>query len=363
MPSISEKYDHVVGVDTHARAHHFVIVAAGTGAVVAGPEEFAATARGFGKALAWIGRRTSGGRVLAAVEGTNSYGRQLTQALTAGGVMVTEARPPVKRVRRGAGKTDGLDALRAARSILERDLDELTVPRAGDQRTDLQVLLISRRRRTQENTARINALGAIVRTLGLLADTRGKLTMTQIRGIADGSLTLSGHSTIVVEEAVELATAIIACQDALKVNERRIRDVVLAWRPDMLALVGVGPVVAARVLAVWSHPGRFANEAKFASIAGVSPVPIASGQSHTYRLNYGGDRDLNAALYTVMMTRRCHDPRTKEYIAKRTAHGKTPRDINRILKRYIAREIFKALEHGAANASETPEPAKARATA
>lgn len=361
MPSISEEYDYVVGVDTHARDHDYAIVAAGTGAVIAGPEKFAATAHGFDKALAWIGRHSDGGRVLGAVEGTNSYGRQLTGAMVAAGVNVTEARPPAKKVRRGTGKTDGLDALRAARSVLERDLNELLIPRIGQERTDLQVLLISRGRRTQEKTALINALGAIVRTLGLLADTRRKLTMKQIRAIADGSLAQSGHSPIVVDEATELAASIVACQKALAVNERRLRQVVNSWRPDLLEVTGVGPVVAARILVVWSHAGRFADEARFASMAGVSPVPIGSGRTLAWRLNYGGDRQLNSALHTITLIRKKQDQRTKDYIAKRTADGKTPRAINRLLKRYIARELFKLLEHG--TPTEHPNQADTQAAA
>lgn len=346
MPSISDAYDYVVGVDTHTRNHHYAIVDARIGAVVASPEQFPVTAHGFTKVVDWIERHTSGRRVLAAVEGTGSYGASLTVALTAAGIAFTETHPAPKKARRGVGKTDSLDALRAARSILELDGDDLISPRCGVERAELQVLLIMRRQKTKEKTSKINALNAIVRTAGLLADTRNKLTATQIRGIATGTLALDG-SPIITAQAAALAAEILTCQGEVAANTTELRTIVTAWRPDLLAVVGIGPVTAAHILCAWSHAGRFASEAHFASLAGVSPVPIGSGTSLVYRLNYGGDRQLNSALHTIMLTRKRLDPQTKAYIAKRTADGKTPRAINRLLKRYIAREVFKLLEPAA----------------
>lgn len=358
MSSISEKFGVVVGVDTHARTHDYVIVDAATGGIVAGPESFAVTAKGFTKAIAWIEHHSGDAAVLAAVEGTGSYGRTLTETLLADTALaVAEARPASTKVRRGVGKTDGLDAVRAARSVLEGPLEDLIVPRRGDARTDLQVLLISRQQKTRDKTAQINALNAMVRTLGLLADTRKKLTLTQIRQIATGSASmLTGRhcSPTVIGEITAMAAAIIDCQRSLTANENQIRAAVTTWRPDLLERVGIGPITAARILCVWSHAGRFPTEAHFASIAGVSPVPIGSGQSLVYRLNYGGDRQLNSALHTVMLIRKQRDPRTQDYIAKRTADGKTKRQIGRLLKRYIAREVFNLLEHSTA-ASDTAE--------
>ncbi len=356
MSSISDQYDYVVGVDTHARHHDFVVVDAGTGGVVAGPEKFEVTTAGFGKAITWISRHTAGGPVLAAVEGTGSYGATVTEALTAAQITVTETRAGSKKARRGQGKTDGLDAVRAARTALAADPDRLAVPRQGRTRAELQVLGIVRRQKSKEKTAKINALGAIVRTLGLLADTRRALTMAQIRQIADGALTDPRHSPIITAQAALLATEILTCHQTLTTNARQIRDIVNQWRPDLLAVPGIGPITAAQILCAWSHPGRFTSEAHFASLAGVSPVPIGSGGRLVYRLNYGGDRQLNSAIHTIMLTRKRIDPHTTAYIAKRTTDGKTPRAINRLLKRYIAREIFRLLEH-----HPTTEPVTATA--
>ena len=128
-------------------------------------------------------------------------------------------------------------------------------------------------------------------------------------------------------------------------HEARIEDLVKSWRPDLLELVGVGPIVAATTLTVWSHPGRIRNEAAFAMVAGVAPIPASSGLITRHRLNRRGDRQFNSALHIVAIQRQRHDPRTRAYFDKRRAEGKTDRDIRRCLKRYIAREIFNVLEH------------------
>ena len=128
-------------------------------------------------------------------------------------------------------------------------------------------------------------------------------------------------------------------------HEARIEDLVKSWRPDLLELVGVGPIVAATTLTVWSHPGRIRNEAAFAMVAGVAPIPASSGLITRHRLNRRGDRQFNSALHIVAIQRQRHDPRTRAYFDKRRAEGKTDREIRRCLKRYIAREIFNVLEH------------------
>ena len=128
--------------------------------------------------------------------------------------------------------------------------------------------------------------------------------------------------------------------------EKEIRAIVRSWRADLLAELGVGPIVAATVLCAWSHPGRLRDEAAFAMLAGVAPLPANSGKTTTrYRLNRYGDRQLNRALHTVALSRQRYDERTKVYTARRTADGKTPREIKRCLKRYVARDLYRLLEN------------------
>ena len=127
-------------------------------------------------------------------------------------------------------------------------------------------------------------------------------------------------------------------------HERAILALVRAWRPDLLARFGVGPIVAARVLCAWSHPGRVRSAAAFAMLAGTAPVPASSGQTVRHRLNRFGDRRLNQALHVVVVHRLRLDPTTQAYAARRTAEGKTPKEIRRCLAHYVARQLFRQLE-------------------
>jgi transposase len=149
--------------------------------------------------------------------------------------------------------------------------------------------------------------------------------------------TLARRAHAMLKEARELQKAIVA--------------IIRSWRPDLLEEFGVGPIVAATVLCAWSHPGRVHSEAAFAMLAGVAPIPANSGQVTTrYRLNRYGDRQLNNALHTVVQSRIQYQPATRDYVARRTADGKTSREIKRCLARYVARDLYRLLENGAAAA-------------
>ena len=127
-------------------------------------------------------------------------------------------------------------------------------------------------------------------------------------------------------------------------DQKAILAIVTAWRPDLLDQLGVGPIVAATVLAAWSHPGRCRNEAAFASLAGVAPIPASSGLTTRHRLNRCGDRQLNRAIHVIVLSRLRYDPETRAYVERRRAEGKTDREIRRCLKRYIARQLYRQLE-------------------
>ena len=96
-------------------------------------------------------------------------------------------------------------------------------------------------------------------------------------------------------------------------------------------------------LTAWSHLGRIRSESAFASLAGVNPIPASSGNTVRHRINRGGDRRLNRALHMAVVTRMRMDPRTRAYVERRTAEGRTIREIRRCLKRYLAREIYRRL--------------------
>jgi transposase len=141
-----------------------------------------------------------------------------------------------------------------------------------------------------------------------------------------------------------LARRIEAARDEADELEREILALVRALAPRLLAEPGVGPIVAAQLIVAWSHHGRVRSEAAFARLAGVAPLPASSGQTRRHRLSRGGDRQLNRALHTVVLHRRQHDPATRDYIARRIAEGKSRRDATRLLKRYLARRLYRLLQ-------------------
>ena len=246
--------------------------------------------------------------------------------------------------RRGIGKTDALDAVRIARSVLAVDTSRLRWPRATGPRVVLRVLVVAREQMVSERTRTINALTALLRTIDLGVDTRKALLHSQFKVIA-GWRERSEDSIVRTcrREAIRLAKRIVAL-DAELVDNRKALDVAVAdTAPELCELPGVGSVVAASVLTAWSHPGRVRSEAAFAALAGTCPIPASSGNTLRHRLNRGGDRRLNRALTTVVIVRmRIHAP-TRAYVARRRAEGRTTKEIMRSLKRYITRQLYRTL--------------------
>jgi len=143
------------------------------------------------------------------------------------------------------------------------------------------------------------------------------------------------------------AQRILQARQEAKELEQELRTLVKAVTPVLLAQPGIGPVTAAQLLISWSHRGRLRSEAAFAMLAGAAPIEASSGQVVRHRLNRSGDRQLNRALHTIVMVRQgCHEP-TKRYLARRTAEGKSPREIRRCLKRMLARQLYRLLERTA----------------
>jgi transposase len=344
MTIVAEKYGHVIGVDTHAKTHTYAIVDTATGACTA-TESFPATAAATGRAIAWISRNTDG-NALAAVEGTSSYGAGLTRALKAAGIEVAEVKPPRRQARAGVGKSDPIDALEAARQVLHRSAESLAVPRADGLRAALRVLLTGRRGLDTRRTADRNALNALVRTSDLGIDARKALTDARITMIAgwDERASDTVEQRIARQEATRLAAAVKDAARHLNRIKGQLRDLVEQLAPGFLDLQGVGPVTAAIILAAYSHRGRIRSEAAFAALAGVSPLPASSGNTVRHRLNRHGDRQLNMALDVIVRVRMNHDETTRQYAERRTAEGRTYREIKRCLKRYAARSIFRQLQ-------------------
>lgn len=343
---VSEQYEFVIGVDTHAATHTFALVAGATGAVL-DHAVFPTSAAGLSRAQDWLTRRVGDRSTLVVVEGTGSFGAILTERLQASGREVVEAAKMPVGDRRGAGKSDELDAVRIARAVLGLAVTALRAPRAlstDRARVAMRVLVVARDQMTGERTRAVNALIALVRTIDLGIDARKPLTASQIAMIAGWRDRDENATTATCRhEAVRLARRIRTLDGDLASNRADITELTRRDTPQLLELVGVGAVVAASVLIAWSHPGRVRSDAAMASLAGTCPIPASSGNTVRHRLNRGGDRRLNRALTTIVIVRMRVDPATRAYVARRRAEGRTTKEIMRSLKRYITRQLFRTL--------------------
>ncbi|RPE39118.1 transposase [Streptomyces sp. Ag109_O5-1] len=340
----------VIGVDTHAKTHTYAVLASNGEHL--GTEAFPNTHAGRARAINWAGRRTGGDLgALWVIEGAGSYGAQIARQTARAGYQVVEAARMGRAGRRGIGKSDPIDARRIAAAVLPLPEEQLRTPRMDEGvRAAAQILLTSRDELTSERTRAVNALTALVRIADLGIDARRPLGARQIGEIArwrprEEDLAATTART----EAVRLAKRILALDTEIADNMNRIGELVDASPAASLPEeTGIGPVTAATVLVAWSHPGRVRDEAAFAALAGVSPIPASSGNTTRHRLNRGGDRRLNRALNVIAMVRMVHHPQTRAYVDRRRTEGKTDREIRRCLKRYLARRLYRHLNNAAA---------------
>ncbi|MFB9654913.1 IS110 family transposase [Arthrobacter sp. NicSoilC12] len=357
MTIVAQTRPFVIGVDCHARTHTYAIIDASTNRQVA-CEQFPTTSAGIARALAWVGRRTSGDMAgLWAVEGIGSYGARLARAVTDAGYDVAEAPRMNARGRRGLGKSDPLDAAAIGTAVLGLEESQLRAPRRDEgNRAALRILSAARDQLTRDRTMHLNALIALLRAHNLGVDARKPLVPTQVTTITrwrerQEQIELS----VAREEAIRLARRVTEATNQLAANQKRMTELIQqSPAAPLLEMVGAGAVTVATVLTAWSHPGRVRSEAAFASLAGVNPLPASSGNTVRHRLNRGGDRRLNRALHTITMTRMVHDPGTRDYVAKRTQEGRSYREIRRSLKRYIARTLYRQLNTLYATAGPAP---------
>ena len=342
---LADELDYVVGVDTHRDQHAVAIVDARTGAAIA-QTSTAASGRGYADAVGFADRHALGAR-LWAIEGAGHYGAGLVRHLQRQGEQVHEVDRTSRGERRLRGKDDQLDAVRAARSALAQE--HRARPRAGQHQEALRLLLLARRTAVDTRKVALVQLRSVIVTApdGLRDELRRLPLATLLNRCSrfrrSSSRTPAQLATILVLRT--LARRIQAATAEAEALEREILAHVRTLVPELLEEPGVGPIVAAQLIVTWSHRNRIDSEACFARLAGVAPLPASSGQTTRHRLSRGGDRQLNRALHTIALHRRHHDPATKDYIARRVAEGKTTRDATRLLKRYLARHLYRLLEH------------------
>lgn len=346
MPSLKDQVDFVIGVDTHKSSHTASVVDVNGAELIT--LTVPADAFGYRRVVAF-GREHAPARRVWAIEGTGSFGSGLATYLLEQGEWVVEIDRPVRPARRTGAKSDELDATRAAREALARA--HLAQPRQRGEREALRVLL-----RTRQGA--VNARSRALCHLKALVVTAPEALRHQLRPLHTEELvTRCARLRTSVQHSTEHRATITALRStarralALEAEandlESQLELLVHARAPRLLEEPGVGVLTAAQILCAWSHPGRLRSEAAFAALAGVAPIPASSGRVVRHRLNHSGDRQLNCALHTIVLSRLAHHEETRRYATRRAQEGKTDREIRRCLKRHLARRLFKLLEKAA----------------
>lgn len=340
----------VGGVDTHTDTHTLALLSAQGRIRFTGT--FPATRSGYQDLIGHLGNPE---RVpVVGVEGTNSYGAGLTRALHDAGFMVKEVLRPTRQVRRLAGKSDPIDAVAAARAVLADNGISEPKDTTGPAES-LRFLLVSRE-------SLVTSAKTLVITIKSLLITAPEDLRARYRGLSNTRLiealgatrprdqNLDDPAVAAAHALRHLAQTYQDLTDRADALEAQMTSVITEHYPAVLDIYGAGPITAARlVVTIGGNPDRVRNEAAFAQLCGAAPIPASSGKTVRHRLNRGGDRRGNRALHRIAIVRLRHDQRTKEYAAHRRAQGKTNPEIIRCLKRYIAREAYRALTHPTAS--------------
>jgi transposase len=347
MPSITPDIAMIEvagGVDTHLDTHTAAVIDQ-VGRVL-GTQQFPATVTGYTALLAWMRGFGRLGRI--GVEGTGAYGAGLARRLRVEQVEVIEVDRPDRKTRRFQGKSDPIDAIQAAKAALAGD--RTGIPKQRDGRVEaLRNLRVARR-------SAVDQRADTQRQIKTLIVTAPDELRAQLRGLTVKQL-ITVCANLRPDRAVA-AAPITAVKIALRSLARRhqqlsteitdldevLDPLVTAINPGLLAANGVGTDVAGQLLVTaGENHERLASEAAFAMLCGVAPIPASSGKTTRHRLNRGGDRQANAALYRVVLCRLRWDPHTRDYTQRRTQEGLSKKEIIRCLKRYIARELYQLI--------------------
>jgi len=303
---------------------------------------FVTTPRGYAELADWLGR--FGEVVRVGVEGTGAYGAGLARFLRARGLMVIEVDRPNRQVRRQHGKSDTIDAIEAARAALSGRASGAAKNADGDVEA-IRALLVARRSGRNVRVKYLNQIRHLIFTAP--DELRERLRHVHRDQLARTAASLRPAQTgDAVTYATKLAMATLGRRVlALEADgarlDRDLERLVRQVAPTLLAVYGVGVHTAAILLvAAGDNPHRLKSEAAFAHLCGVAPIPASSGKTTRARLNPGGNRQANLALWRIVFTRMSNDERTRKYVARRLAEGKTTREIMRVLKRYVARELY-----------------------
>ena len=327
------------GVDTRADVH----VAAALDAIggLAGVQEFPATPAGYARLLGWLGG--FGMVCLAGIEGTGSYGAGLARHVTAAGIRVVEVDRADRQDRRRQGKSDPLDAVSAAWAA--QSGKARGAPKGRDGQVEaIRALMVAKRSARAGRAQTINQARALVLTgpddlrIRLCEHTPAGL-VAELAALRPRPGAPVGYPTRIALR--ELGRRAVFLDRQLQRLDELIVPLVTARAPGLLALYGVGADTAAMLLiAAGDHPERLRSEAAWAHLCATAPIPASSGKVTRHRLNPGGDRQANHALWRIVFTRMGSHPATRAYVTRRTKEGLSKKEIIRCLKRYVAREVY-----------------------
>ena len=332
------------GVDTHLDVH--VAAALDERGALLGVESFATTEAGYKKLLGWLS--DFGPVELVGVEGTGSYGAGLTRHLQAERVRVVEVDRPNRQRRRRKGKSDPQDAISAARGALSGDAAGEAKTRDGNVES-MRVLRVARSSARKGRTQALNQMRGLISTAPepIRAELRG---LNVFRLLERASTYRPGTKRDIVSLTKYtlrmLAKRAIALEEEITEIDAILTPLVNETAPELVSTLGLGTDTASTLLvAAGDNPERLHGEAAFAHLCGASPIDASSGKQERHRLNRSGDRQANSALWHIVITRMVYDPRTTEYIERRTNEGLTKKEAVRCLKRYVAREVYSLLPH------------------
>lgn len=340
-----DKVPVVGGVDTHSATHHAAVIDT-SGRFIA-DREFAATQAGYCDLLRWM--RLLGRLDRVGVEGTGAYGAGLARHLHDAGVTVVEVPRPDRRLRRRAGKSDPIDAEAAARAVLAGTAT-IQPKLATGAVESIRVLRVARAGALKAKTAATNSLYALVLTAP--EPLRDQLRELHRSRLIAACRRLRPRTELLNEpcEAVKVSLRSVAERaHHLELEARRldaqIAGLIAQTAPVTMAVFGLGPdTAAALITSIGDNPDRLRSESAFARLAGVAPIPASSGKTNRHRLHRGGDRAANRALHIAVVVRLRYCARTRTYAARRRAEGLSMPETIRCLKRYLAREVFHALQ-------------------
>jgi transposase len=334
----------VGGVDTHADFH--VAAAVDHNGGLLGIESFPVDLAGYEGLVGWLGAFGPVSRV--GVEGTGSWGVGLSRFLTEVGIDVVEVDRPNRQKRRKQGKSDPTDAVAAARAAISGEASVTPKTRNGPVE-QMRVLLVARRSARTQRIQTLNQLRHLVFCAPEPTRTRfkdryktGLVTEAAKMRPRKGSDPVTYTTNTVIRD---LARRIKRLNTEMRAIDQMLVELLEDTAPSLLALYGLGPDTAATLLVTaGDNPDRLHTERAWARLCGVTPLPAGSGKtSGRFRLNRGGDRNANAALYHIVLTRMSSHPETRAYVTRRRNEGLNTTEVMRCLKRYVARQVFKHL--------------------